>query len=181
MDKKFTSHLDLAKSYWTALLKPGDWVIDATLGNGHDSLFLAEMGANVVGLDIQLQALEKSKNLLTGKQIDLRLMSHAELDQLNLPCRPKLIVYNLGYLPGGDKSVTTRLETTLRSVSQAIELTEAALSIMCYPGHAEGEKEEAALAEWASHLPKDRWDVAHHRWTHRPRSPSLLWISSHRP
>ena len=57
MKKKFTPHLDLAKNFWRSLLHPGDLAIDATLGNGHDTLFLCELGAEVIGLDIQPQAI----------------------------------------------------------------------------------------------------------------------------
>jgi SAM-dependent methyltransferase len=181
-------HLKVAKEYWKAHLLPGDTAIDATCGNGHDTLFLAELGLSALfALDIQPAAIEKTRRCLEGrldaealKRVFLHLGSHEDLGKLLLPLPPRLIVYNLGYLPGGDKAVTTTTESTLKSVSSALSILgeKGALSITCYPGHAEGEKEEAALFSWASGLSND-WEVHAHRWINRPRSPSLIWISPH--
>jgi hypothetical protein len=176
------NHLELAKQYWKSHLCPGDTAIDATAGNGHDTLFLAGLGLSaLLALDIQEAAIQKTRERLEAHsalgRVILRLGSHEDLS--GLPAPPKLIVYNLGYLPGGDKTLTTTTASTLKSVSTALSLLgeKGALSITCYPGHEEGEREEAALLEWASSLPSDKWEVRHHRWINRPRSPSLIWIS----
>ena len=176
MEKKFSPHLHLAKSYWKEHLKPGDLAVDATCGNGHDTLFLAEL-CSVVGLDIQEKALQNTGALLArhGKRAQLHQISHAAIDTVPLPCPPKLIVYNLGYLPHGDKSITTLLESTLESVNKGLTMLApgGALSITCYPGHDEGLREEQALEAWAAGLP---WRVEHHKWLERARAPSLIWI-----
>lgn len=178
----FTSkpHLHLAKKLWKEIVQPGDLAIDATLGNGHDALFLCELGAEVIGMDIQISALESAKIRLGDKKVSLLHRSHADLASLNVKKPPKLIVYNLGYLPGQDKTITTRLETTLESAKQALDLLlpGGALSMTCYPGHDEGEKEETALVQWASFLDPRKWSVCHYRWLNRERSASLLWIVS---
>lgn len=176
-------HLHLAKNLWKALIQPGDLAIDATLGNGYDALFLCELGADVIGMDIQASAIESAKVRLKNQKITLLHRSHADLISLNIPKPIKLIVYNLGYLPGQDKIITTQVETTLESVRQGLGLLDAggALSITCYPGHDEGLKEEAALIDWASRLDPKKWSVCHYRWLNRHRSPSLLWIVSAMP
>jgi SAM-dependent methyltransferase len=173
MDKP---HLTLAKSYWQAHLQPHDIAIDATCGNGHDTLFLTEL-CHTIGLDIQPEAIAKT-NIHAPKAI-LHRLSHAHIDQIPLPYAPRLIVYNLGYLPGGNKSITTQTDSTLDSVQKGLELLapNGALSITCYPGHDEGLREETALLEWAAALPSSRYQVCHHRWLNRHRSPSLLWIA----
>jgi hypothetical protein len=170
MEKIYSPHLKLAKQYWKEFLKNGDLAIDATCGNGHDTLFLSDL-CSVIGMDIQSQALENTRALLQ-KEVSLYLLSNEEIDSLPLPYPPRLIVYNLGYLPGGDKSITTQTEKTLISVKKSLELLApgGALSITCYPGHEEGAREEKALEEWAATLPS----VKHHKWG--PKSPSLLWI-----
>lgn len=177
MEKSFSPHLALARGYWKALLNPEDLAIDATCGNGHDTLFLSELCSvgHVIGLDIQSEAIDQT-SALAPKAI-LHRLSHAEIDRLPLPYAPRLIVYNLGYLPGGNKTITTKAQTTLLSVNKSLEILAdcGALSITCYPGHEEGAKEENALLEWAEKLPS-KWSVCHHRWVNRPRSPSLLWI-----
>jgi hypothetical protein len=179
MERKFSPHLHLAQSLWQDHLAPSDLAIDATCGNGNDTLFLAGI-CTVVGMDIQPMALQNTEMLLmrNQKRAILHRLSHAEIDQLPLPHAPKLIVYNLGYLPKGDKSITTMSETTLESVKKGLNLLASggALSITCYPGHDEGQKEAAMLVEWAAHLDAEKWAVLHHKWLNRPRSPSLIWI-----
>lgn len=179
MEKSFSPHLALAKNYWKGLLQPSDLAIDATCGNGHDTLFLSEL-CHVIGLDIQTQALQNTEALLLRhqKRAVLHRLSHAAIDTLPLPHAPRLIVYNLGYLPQGNKAITTQTETTLESLKKGMELLadDGAISITCYPGHEEGEREEKALLAFVETLPSSTWSVCLHRWLNRPRSPSLIWV-----
>ncbi len=190
MKERLPPHLLLAHAYWKGHLCPGDAAIDATCGNGYDTLALAKVllshpDSLLLGFDIQSSALEKTESLLkqtfTEEELARVLFQrrcHSELDQVPLPHPPKLVVYNLGYLPGADKSVTTMTSSTLSSLKKATTLLaeRGALSITCYPGHPEGKKEEEAIVQWAEQLPQDRWQVCHHRWLNRLASPSLLWI-----
>ena len=187
---RFSPHLELAHTYWKGHLRPGDSAIDATCGNGHDLAILANIlledpSSFLIGLDLQAAALEKSSLLLqkelskpSFQKVLLHRLCHSKIKEIPLPHPPRLIVYNLGYLPGGDKSVTTQTETTLSSLNAAISIlaNDGALSIMCYPGHPEGEREEKAILAWAQALDPKRWQVSHHRWLNRPASPSLIWI-----
>lgn len=175
MEGIYSPHLTLARNYWQAHLKPNDVAIDATCGNGHDTLFLSEL-CHVIGLDIQPEAIEKT-GALAPKAI-LHRLSHSQIDRIPLPYPPRLIVYNLGYLPGGNKSITTKTESTLESVKKGLEILalDGALSITCYPGHEEGFREEEAVLDWAATLPPNRFSVCYHKWLNRPRSPTLLWI-----
>ena len=183
-------HLLLAHSYWKSHLKPCDIVIDATCGNGHDTVFLAQLilensNSLLIGLDLQQAALESTLQLLRHSLPDdylsrilLQRICHSEIDRIPLPHPPRLIVYNLGYLPGGDKNLTTQTSTTLQSLQKALALLapDGAISVTCYPGHAEGAREELAILNWAQTLPVNEWHVCHHRWINRPAAPSLLWI-----
>ena len=187
----YAPHLALAKSYWKSHLKAGDIAIDATCGNGHDTLFLSELllsdpASSVFSFDIQPDAIQNTEMLLKRhlspdhfRRVLLHRRSHLELNAIPLPFSPRLIVYNLGYLPGGNKSLTTETDTTLESVKLSLDLLadDGAISITCYPGHAEGAKEEKALLAFAETLPSKEWAVCFHRWINRPRSPSLLWIA----
>jgi hypothetical protein len=180
-------HLNLGKEYWERHLAPGDTAIDATCGNGHDTLFLAKMPLSALfALDIQPAAIVKTQELLAEHLTDEELrrvsflnMSHEDLRKVPCPLLPRLIVYNLGYLPGSDKSITTMTESTLASIVSALSILGegGAISVTCYPGHEEGKKEEDAILEWAASLPSNKWEVRHHRWLNRKRSASLLWIS----
>ncbi|MBM3184235.1 MAG: methyltransferase domain-containing protein [Chlamydiae bacterium] len=184
---KNSSHLTLAKDYWKTLLFPEDVAIDATCGNGHDTLFLAKQGISyLLGIDVQVDAVNATKVLLKEnlsekelEHVQVVLGSHENLEKYPIPQLPKLIVYNLGYLPKGDKLLTTKTESTLQSLSSALKILDpkGAISITCYPGHMEGQKEEEALLQFVKALPHKEWEVCFHKWPNKPPlSPSFLWI-----
>lgn len=175
-------HLELAKTYWEKWLRPGDIAVDATAGNGRDSLFLAKLSISALFVfDIQSTAIAKTQKYLQDylQKVTFYCRSHVDIDQVVLPKPPRLVVYNLGYLPGGDKTLTTRTETTLASVKAALSILDfdGAISITCYPGHEEGAREEKALIDFFISLPPSMWSIQHHRWDERPRLPSLFWIT----
>lgn len=186
----YAPHLSLAHSYWRAHLRPGDGAVDATCGNGRDLLLLSQLllhdpGSYVIGIDIQKMALERTALFLQTalseeqrQRVQLLHESHAELRREMLPFLPRLIVYNLGYLPKGNHLLTTLTESTLESVRRATTLLAqgGAISIMTYSGHPEGAYEERALITWAQQLDRNQWTVCHHQWINRLRSPSFLWI-----
>ncbi len=186
----FHSHLDLAHSYWETLLQNGGWAIDATCGNGKDTLKLAQIlkdkpGSGVIGIDIQKEALVETRTLLDSHalgappgHVHLYLQSHEEFPPLALEKPIKLIVYNLGYLPKGNKELTTLTQTTLKSLLKALERVEpgGAICITCYPGHEEGEREERAVRELTAGLSPSLWNVCQHTLINRANSPRLLLL-----
>uniref|UniRef100_A0A7S1XF59 rRNA methylase n=1 Tax=Compsopogon caeruleus TaxID=31354 RepID=A0A7S1XF59_9RHOD len=115
-----------------------------------------------------------------GRSCRLRLVqaSHERFPEEIQEGSVRLICYNLGWLPGSDKQVTTRTESTLASLAHATTLTLCSgglVSIMAYPGHPEGERERDAILHWAQGLDKNRWVVCHHRWINRGESsPELI-------
>jgi len=176
------SHLHFAHSLWQAQVRPEDVVIDATCGNGHDTLFLSGLvpAGKVFAFDIQEKAIQNTRELLKkhGREERVALFQKSHVELRGVPSPPRLIVYNLGYLPGGDKGVTTQTNTTLESVRVSLEILpkESALSITCYPGHSEGEREEKALVEFLATLPSHQWTIRYHQWVNRLKAPSLFWI-----
>ena len=180
----FKSHIELAHRYWQQLVQSGDIVIDATCGNGQDTLFLAQLKpAKLFAIDIQEKALTNTKTLLgASDNVIFHHACHSQFPQEILAKSVKLIVYNLGYLPGGDKSLTTQSETTLMSLQKALDLIVpgGAISVTCYPGHAEGAIEEEKILQWAENLDRQQWSCCHHRWCNRQKAPSLLVVFHHR-
>ena len=183
MHRKFAAHLELTKSYWQKHLEPPDIAIDATCGNGYDTLFLAQLPIRAVwGIDIQPKAIEHTRKILeahgVAHHVVLHCGSHENFAWVKTSFPPQLIVYNLGYLPTGDKNLTTQTKTTLASLQAALPILgdRGAISITCYPGHTEGEKEEQAILSWAKSLTSTQWHVCHHRWINRDRSPTVFWI-----
>ncbi|MET0025877.1 MAG: class I SAM-dependent methyltransferase [Sedimenticola sp.] len=136
-----------------SLLRAGDCAIDATAGNGHDTLFLSRAvgeSGHVIGFDIQASAIESTQLRLSENRapskVTLILDSHDNMSK-HIPetCRSRIraIVFNLGYLPGSDKKIITRTEETLPAIEQALDLLKPGglLSIMAYPGHSGGREE----------------------------------------
>jgi SAM-dependent methyltransferase len=178
----FQTHLDLAHTYWKRLVEPHDIVIDATCGNGHDTLTLAELTPNgqVYALDVQEAAIQVTKQRLESHldRVTILKQSHAEFPNVLKHSSVKLIVYNLGYLPGGDKQQTTITDSTIRSLQHAKELLMpgGVISVTCYPGHPEGEAEEKELLKEISTWNPHEWSCCQHRWLNRKASPSLVLL-----
>ena len=210
-------HIDIAQKHWGKLLKPGDIVMDATTGNGHDTLNLVRQiswfgGGILIACDIQPFAIDSSKGLLR-EQLDMTIHEenatrwtcipnnldrreagsvilnwnvgcHLDLMKGQMPSTVKLVVFNLGYLPGGNKSITTLSSVTIATLQEATEVLEpgGCVSITCYPGHEEGEAEQQAVVSFAAALPQQRFSCYWHQWinqrnkrTGKP-APSLVLI-----
>jgi len=180
------SHLELARFYWEMVLQPGDWAIDATCGNGKDTLHLGKFPlGGIIGLDKQQVAIENTSTLLKkflpedqNKKIHLFCTSHIHFPALACKHLIRLIIYNLGYLPGSNKKITTLTEDTLKSLKSALELIMPGglITICCYPGHAEGAKEQIFLVQKAQELPSAQYVICHHTWPNKHTSVSLLLI-----
>lgn len=183
----FSTPIDFSHMLWSDFLCKDDLVIDATVGNGKDTLFLAKTlmskgGGKLIGFDIQKQAIEN-----THKTIGLELpsfLSSIELIHSSHEIFPtyittssiKLVVYNLGYLPGADKSVTTLTETTIKSLTAAIDLLVdgGMISITLYPGHEEGMRESIAVDSFLKELDPRLFCITKHDWINRNLSPKVV-------
>lgn len=140
--------------------------VDATCGNGHDTLFLAEMLEGkgcIYALDIQEQAIENTKKR-TSKytNISYHKSGHEYLDKI-VPGKIDGILYNLGYLPGGDKSLITKGDTTVESLKKGITLLKPGgiIGIVVYRDHPGGKEEETILLDYLYHLDANRVQVLH--------------------
>lgn len=146
----------LAHQYVAAAVRPGDSVVDATAGNGFDTLFLSQLvGPNgkVYAFDIQEEAIVRTSRRLAAakaQNVALLLASHAEMKQelpQTLAGEISAIMFNLGYLPRGDKSMTTTTDSSVRAVAQAMELLapDGLMTIIAYTGHPGGQEEADAV------------------------------------
>jgi SAM-dependent methyltransferase len=171
-------HLSTAHTHWKQIIQPSDWVVDATCGAGLDSLILSQLAGRLTCIDIQPKAIARTRRRLadTSCNVEFYCQSHAQFPPHLASIR--LFVYNLGFLPSGDRTIHTRMESTLTSCQNALPLLApgGALSLMCYPGHPEGAREQAALLTWASQLSPDEWAITHLQF----HSPTLLLIKKNR-
>lgn len=177
------AHLFLGK-----LLRPGQVVVDATAGNGNDTLFLARMVGDqglVYAFDIQGRALENTKALLKENnclsQVRLINDGHENVSQY---VKPPVhgFVFNLGYLPGGNKEIKTTAHSTISALRQCFELLaeEGVVSIVAYPGHEHGDAEADAIEELLNGLPSPPWYVlSWKRVNCQGKAPYLLLAHKH--
>jgi predicted methyltransferase len=156
---------ELTHTAISKVLQPGELAIDATIGNGHDTTFLARAtgpSGEVHGFDIQADALAKTRQLLEEENLAGNVtLHHAGHENMGRHLPPEArdnvtaIIFNLGYLPGGDKTCITRKETTLKALQLAFNnylRPGGILSILCYPGHPGGDEESQAVEHWLSTL-----------------------------
>lgn len=177
---------EYAHDWLARVVQAGDVVIDATCGNGYDALFLAQAVGDegrVYAFDIQEQALATTEERLRAadalQQVTLIHDSHAHVQQY-VPHRVKAILFNLGYLPGGDKDITTTVESSLIAIQAGLELLEVGgvLVVVVYPGHTAGAVERAAIDPWAAGLDARTYQVTkihyHNQGDHAPYTLAIL-------
>ncbi len=154
----------LAHEKVATILKHCDFAIDATVGNGHDTIFLANCvgkTGKVLGFDIQEEALANAHALLRESGLSDRVIllkeNHARMKEF-LPERDgdkiRVAMFNLGYLPGGDKNIATHPEDTISALNAALEflIPGGVITIVAYNGHPGGQKECQAVEKWISNL-----------------------------
>lgn len=158
-----------------------EFAIDATCGNGHDTEFLAQLGfKHVWGFDIQTRALAATHYRLEQAGLD-----NVTLVQDNHQCLDKHVqqpidcaMFNLGYLPHGDKSITTEAASSIAAVMQASKLLSSGglISILCYPGHATGAAEAQSIQQWLHALSSPwRFETVHAE-SPKPTAPVLYLV-----
>lgn len=182
MNFDFKSARHWAEELIRAAVQPGARIIDATLGNGYDTLWLAELTGeegHIYGFDIQLEAVNRTRERLKNAGLDARAtLFHAGHEHIAELVGEEVdaAVFNLGWLPGTDKSLRTRAETTLTAVNAALEkLKEGGIVTICvYPGHPEGRDELNRLIDWGRTLPSDRFDVMTRAYLNQAGDPPVL-------
>ncbi len=182
-----TDLLELQKSFILKHLGEGDVCADFTMGNGHDTLFLSNTvgeSGHVYAFDIQEKALVSTEKTLreAGAAQNYTLICdshHRAPEYIHEPIKAGM--FNLGYMPGsGNKALTTKRETTLPAVANAIAMlgADSILLVAVYPGHAEGEAEGIELREYFSTLSRFRYCVGEFRLLNSPTSPYFTVIET---
>ena len=172
----------LMKDFITNLSKEQIICVDATLGNGFDSLYLSSLlneKGTIYGYDIQEQAILNSNKLFVEnniKNVVTKLSSHENIEEDNID----LAIFNLGYLPGFDKSIKTNKDTTMKAIKNLLPKMnkDNMLIIIClYIGHEEGMEESIVVDEFVKSLPSNKYMVSKYQNYNRPTSPYLISIS----
>ena len=169
---------------WKEQLKTAKVVVDATCGNGNDSLYLlknGQEGMHLFAMDIQEEAIRRSKELLEQEGISEGVIflhvSHEE-GLAELVEELDLVVFNLGYLPKSDHRMMTEAETTISAIQVASEKLSVGgiITIIAYPGTEKGKKEKEALEMFLHAIPQKEF----HCWRTEPMNqvnePPILYV-----
>ena len=181
--------LDLHKQFILTHLREGDVAVDFTMGNGHDTVFLSKTvgeSGRVYAFDIQEQALASTAKLLQSEGCPdnvtlIQASHHLVKDYVKEPFRAGM--FNLGYLPGGDKRITTMRETTMPAIEAALDLLapDGILNIAVYPGHEEGELEGSMICDYLSGISRHKVCATLVKILNSPTSPFFIMVETKPP
>ena len=189
----FISILSCAQQWVSQRIHLGDVAIDATVGTGVDTLFLARavgIQGLVIGLDVQQKALcltecrlEKHRAEQPISPVSLHLENHANITTVvptHLHGKIGAVMFNLGYLPTdtADKTIVTQAPTTLKALQRSFDLLrpKGIITVVLYPGHPTGKQECTLIYQWVSSLPTYRAQAILYKQVQRPNTPYIIGI-----
>ena len=164
-------------------VRVGDAVVDATCGNGHDAAFLAQRissSGHLYAFDVQAEAIKATErrlaNLPYSGEVTCLQECHSQMQRF-VTSAVRAITFNLGYLPGSDKSCLTRPETTILALSQSIALLEESgiLTVAAYAGHEGGREEARAVHAFMENLPQEEYEVVHYGFLNQRHAPPEVY------
>ena len=180
---KVVNTLQIAKDMINEHVKEGDIVLDCTVGNGNDTISLAKLvgqTGKVYGFDIQKKAIDITLEQLTCENINNRVIliedGHENID-LYIQEKLDFIIYNLGYLPKGDKRIKTNKDTTLISLKKSLNLlnNNGIILITCYIGHDGGLDEKKLVEQLLSNLDQKIYNVIKYEFINQKNFPPILY------
>lgn len=163
-------------------VQPGDLCIDATMGNGNDTLLLSKLAGengHVFSFDIQPIALTNTQKRLNAENAlpnyTLLLESHCNMQNYAEPETVSCIVFNFGYLPGGDHSKSTIASNSIQAMEQGLSLLkkDGLMSLCIYSGGDSGFEERDAILTWLAALDPKRYLVIKSDYYNRPNHPPI--------
>lgn len=181
---KLSNAVKMAHQFLADRLSDAQYVVDATAGNGYDTLFLAENtsdDATVFAFDIQQIALDKTKKMIDARGFSAKvryvLGSHINiLSYVNQ--KIDVVMFNLGYLPGGSHKIATQGITTvpaLQNVLQRLSLS-GMVSVVAYPGHPAGKEEQLLIEDFFQSLPQKEYVVSSYTLLNQINHPPVLYM-----
>lgn len=177
----FNNPADICDFYINQILKNGDCAVDATAGNGHDTLKLSDVvgeEGKVYAFDIQQSAIDSAKSQnFRYNNTEFILASHSDIDKY-VSAAPKLIIFNLGYLPGGDHSMCTKSDTTIEAISKSMELIapEGVVIVVIYSGGDTGFEERENVIEFIKYINHKKYNALFFDYINRPKNPPSVCV-----
>ncbi|WP_333887639.1 class I SAM-dependent methyltransferase [Clostridium sp.] len=180
----FTNAVNIARDICMKKLKEGDIAVDATMGNGNDTVFLAELvgqSGKVYGFDIQEDAIKSTQKKIIDKNLFkyVKLINdgHENMDNY-ISEKVKLVIFNLGYLPKGKHYITTNADTTLIALKKALNLIDknGVVILVVYYGHEQGKYEKISLEKYSRKLDQRKYNVVKMDFINQINSPPMLMV-----
>lgn len=180
----FQPTVQLAHGWLDNYLLPGATAVDATVGNGHDTLYLARkvgFSGRVYGFEIQEKALHNASELLHDEGctniVQLFHTGHENIGEY-IKDEVDVIIFNLGYLPGGDHLILTRPNTTIKAVSSGLAILKkgGAICLVIYTGHPGGEEEQVQVEQFLGELDKHIFCVTKLCFLNRDKAPYIIMV-----
>lgn len=170
--------IHLSHDFLAEVLDKESIAVDATMGNGHDTVFLARLAKKVYAFDVQEQALTKTQERLAQLSLDnaeLILDGHEKVDRY-VKETIRAAIFNLGYLPSADKTIITKPDTTVTAISKILERLEVGgrLALMIYYGHEGGDIEKDAVLNCIENLPQEEFATMLYRPLNQINTPPFL-------
>lgn len=162
----------------SVLITKDDTIIDMTLGNGFDTLFISSLAKKVYSFDIQLEAINSSKTIL--EKIDnVTLIHDSHVNILSYVESFKGAIYNLGYLPKGDKKITTNAKSTIQSLQTVLNNInpDGFVLMTVYRGHEEGFYEHKELSNYLKTLQTNQYQIiTFNLFNDKDTNPYVIYI-----
>ncbi|MGY0693201.1 class I SAM-dependent methyltransferase [Virgibacillus sp. FSP13] len=164
-------------------VQKGDIVIDATAGNGHDTLFLSQLvgeNGSVLAFDIQTEAIAAVKLKVAKQQIrNTRIIHESHEHAVTYLSETEQIggaIFNLGYLPGSDKSIITHGESTIKALTSMLEFLKrgGVIVLVVYYGHEGGVQEKNAILNYVTKLRQQDFNVLQYGFINQKNSPPFI-------
>jgi tRNA G37 N-methylase Trm5 len=176
--------LTMARTIIASRVSDGAQVIDATAGNGHDTLFLARLVGDrgrVFSFDIQQEAIQQTRQRLEAENIldRVSLIQHGH-EQMNLFVHEPVaaVMFNLGYLPRGDHFVVTRPESTVGALEASLKILcrGGIITVVLYTGHIGGREEHDAVLKFCQKLNQKDYTVLSYKIINQINDPPVLLV-----
>lgn len=160
------------------------FIVDATTGNGKDTLFLAKNSshhAEILAVDIQMEAIYKAKALLGKEGCQEKVLfihdDHSNIEKY-ISSSIDIAVFNLGYLPGGNHSVSTVEKSTMIALRCVVKHLSVGglVTVIAYPGHAQGELECHTLRSYLTQLPSAVYNIGEWKLLNHSTKAPILYV-----
>ena len=182
MKNIFNNAVSISKMICREKIEKDDLVVDATMGNGNDTAFLCDLvgqSGKVYAFDVQVQAIISTRKRLEDlgfeKRVELIHDGHENIDKY-IKDPISLAIYNLGYLPSADHSITTKSKSTIESLKKTLDLLAKAgvVLLVIYPGHESGMEEKLSLEKFTEKLDQKQFNVFCVKFTNQVNNPAQM-------